>query len=355
MRIGILTFDYCNNYGAVLQAYALKTYLVSLGHSVSFGDYWLPILYHRYDLFPIHTKKKGLTNRLKYYVRCILKYRSWREKRNRFTIFREKHMPVIPLRDEEVDLWMVGSDQVWNPKITKSYDDVYYAKSNLKKPYVFYAVSCPSPLLNEKALHHIKEKNFPVGVREIMMIEKLHSLGIHSELVLDPTLLLSKTEWNNLELPINIQEKYIFSYNLSGIKTLPSIAKMIAVKNGWLDLNPYSPLRTAGPVEFLSYFKFAEMILVSSFHGTVFSIIFHRPFLFFPNHDERDERVVSLLTYLNLTHCIYNSDDTHLQKPQINWDEVEKKLEMLREKSIRFIKTAISRYYEDSQKDSEEG
>lgn len=343
MKIGILTFDYCNNYGAVLQAYALRAYLESLGHDVSFGEYQLPKLLHRYDFIPCHVKDRSLIRRLKYYISCIRKYRPWKKKKKKFQNFRNIYLPTVSLQDESVNLWVVGSDQVWNPKITKCYDDIYYANGNLKQPYLFYAVSCPSNLLNKEILHNIKKRNYPVSVREAYMVEKLNAAGLASELVLDPTLLLSHKEWDRIVDRTNTEKKYIFSYNLSGIKQLPIVAKQISNKYGWEDISENLPLRDAGPIDFVNYFKNAEMTLVSSFHGVAFSIIFQRPFFFFPNHDERDERVFSLLKLLKLEECIF-TNDSDISVPHIDWDIVGKELNILREKSKEFLINNIKRY-----------
>lgn len=343
MKIGILTFDYCNNYGAVLQAYALRKCLISQGHDVSFGDYQLPQLLHRYDLIPNYIKERSFRGKIKYYISSLVRCKNWKKKNQLFQTFREEYLPVIPLQDQNVKLWIVGSDQVWNPKIIKGYDDIYYANGDLEQPYLFYAVSCPASLLNEDVLANIKNKDFSVGVREFSMIEKLNMYGITSELVLDPTLLLQGEGWECLIKQKCLKKNYIFSYNLSGIKQLPIIAKSLSMKYHWEVVGKKSSLRSAGPIEFINYVKYAEMTLVSSFHGVAFSIIFHRPFIFFPNNDERDERAFSLLKSLKLEQCIYR-ENNEIAVPTIDWNMVDKELNRMRAKSDFFLKKNINRY-----------
>ena len=103
-----------------------------------------------------------------------------------------------------------------------------------------------------------------------------------------------------------------------------------------------SPLRKAGPKEFISLMYYSEFTLVSSFHGTAFSIIFHKPFIFFPNLDERDERVLSLLHQFGLEHCIYNGNLNTQNVPTINWDLVDKHLNMKQIESLKFLSHALS-------------
>ena len=344
MKIGILTFHYCNNYGAVLQAYALKTYLSEMSHDVYMGDYKLPILLHRYDFIPNYIRKKSLWGQFKYLLRSLQGIQNIKKKKSLFEKFRKEYLIETSLMDKDVDCWIVGSDQVWNPRITGGYDDVYYGNLISDKPVIFYAVSCPADLLDEAPLKRIKEKKYSVGVRELPMKAKLTSFGINSTMVVDPTFLLSKEQWEKLYTSPVCDSKYLFSYNITGNKILPMVANVIAADNKWVNTLFTDYLSKSGPIEFINLFRCAEGTLVSSFHGTAFSIVFHRPFLYFPTNDSRDERVFSLLKALDLEDCIYSSSNKNLVLPNINWDIIDIKARQIINKSHLFILSSLNAY-----------
>lgn len=345
MKIGILTFDYCQNYGAVLQAFALKCYLEKQGHTVFFGDYELQNLKDRYTFFRLNAiKSKTKYHKLTHILDTIIKFKSRLKRIHGFKSFQEDYFKKISLSDETVDCWVIGSDQVWNPKITGSYDFVYYGKMLVGRPQIFYAVSCPSNLLLLEQLDVVKKYKYAVGVRESFMNPILTSFGITNTIVLDPTFLLKTDDWSFIALcKKNNKKDYILSYNLSSNHDLPKVANYLANSNGYDNIDGKDIWKTVGPREFLGLFYDAKVTLVSSFHGTAFSVIFHKPFLFFPNNDSRDERAIGLIKSLGLENCIFNAKDV-ITIPVIDWDNVDRKLQSLRNISEEFLKEAIAKY-----------
>ena len=238
--------------------------------------------------------------------------------------FRNEFMPEVSIHDKSIDAWIVGSDQVWNPKITGGYNPIYYGNIGANKSVLFYAVSCPAELIQESPISRIKERNYPVGVRETTLINPLLSLGIKAEQVLDPVFLLKNEQWDNLQTQKKYSDPYILSYNLSGSKDLPEVGKILAQRYNWVNTLDMDILSESGPAEFVNLFRNANVALVCSFHGTALSIIFHIPFLFFPVHTQRDERSLSLLEALGLMNCVFKGGTTTVQIPTVDMDDVDK-------------------------------
>lgn len=339
MKIGILTFHYCKNYGAYLQAFALKSYMENLGNDVFFVNYKINSLLRRYNLFPYYKEKRLISN-IKFNVYAIFKIKSRLLRINRFNLFAKKYFKEKDIKAKaDADLIIIGSDQVWNPKLTYGYDEVYYGilAEKYKIPHCTYAVSCPASLFKLDIKKYLS--NFiRLGVREEELQLKLTDLfHINSYINIDPTLLFTDTFY--LKLIKNrdvLKQKYLLSYNLMFNADLSEYSKTFATEQDLLCVDMQSNVfRTAGPIEFLSLIKNAEYVVSSSFHGTVFSILFHKKFMCFLSGDERDERIKSLLKSLGLEQCIYSK--TNVCFPVIDWNSVDENLERMRKESKQYI------------------
>lgn len=341
MKIGILTFNYCNNFGATLQAYALCKAMKNVGHYVSFIDYKLEYLTRRYTLFQFYTYAgKSITWKIGKFTKSVFDIPRKLRKRKIFNDFRKQYLPEESVSNASFDCIVVGSDQVWNPNVTGGYDEAYYGIKYKGIKHISYAASCPASAIDESKKNLYA--NFDtIGVREKKSLDKLHKIGITAYLNIDPTFLLSREEW--MELVDNkriIDNNYLLVYNLSGLKEIIPIAKRFSEEHDWVNTEQKNVFKDAGPKEFVNLFMNAEATIVSSFHGTAFSIICHKPFLFFPNNDERDERVLSLLQSLNLEHCVY-SKENGVNMPIIDWKNVDEKLDLLKKTSLSYLLQAI--------------
>lgn len=343
MKIGILTFYYCKNYGAFLQAFALKSHLESLGHYVFFVDYKMNSLLKRYALFPYY-KERSLMGNIKANLCSLFRMQDRLIRIRRFEDFSKKYFTDKTIQNRsDADLIIVGSDQVWNPKLTYGYDEMYYGILSEKYgiPHYTYAVSCPAALLDSSVnayLYNFKR----IGVREQNLQVRLKELfHIESDINIDPTLLFTSPIYDKLieNQPV-LAQKYLLSYNLMSNKRQSEYALEYARERKLVCIGMRDKrFQTAGPLEFLSFIKHAEFVLCSSFHGTVFSILFHKKFLCFLSGDERDERIESLLKSLNLEQCICNGDK--MEFPDVNWGEVDRKLEAMRKISKRYIANVL--------------
>lgn len=348
MNIGILTFHYCHNFGAMLQAYALKSVLERMGNQVYFIDYRLKVLEERYTLyrFCFYRQLPMLKKIAAFIMNTIFLGVRIKQIQN-FKKFAESFRLIPVSKIKDLDLIFIGSDQVWNPKITQCYDDAYFGSLEIMKsiPCVSYAVSAPADSLdNKEAIEKIR-RFAKISVREKGMQSILQKYNLFAEITLDPTLLLTLDDWRKIiyTKKISLPTQYIFAYNLTGNAELNKIAEIWAstFKCQIIDNSKFL-YNSAGPIEFLKLVEGAKINLVSSFHGTVFSILLHKPFVFFPSGDERDERALSLLTTLGLENCVFGNESFSANSLWvIDWKSVELKLESLRNKSLDFILKSV--------------
>lgn len=349
MKIGILTFHYCNNFGAALQAYALKKVLTNMEEDVFFVQHYIEdILPHEKKIKDIVKRKDTFINKLRLLFFYLKHYKIAQQQLNKFKSFRNNFLNERPvLSNQDADLLIIGSDQVWNTKITGHIDKYYWGefghRLNIKQ--ISYAASCPSDTIVPEMKNYLSYFH-AIGVRENSLKEKLFNVfRIESTCNLDPTLLLPKSEWEKIIGKERlVKGSYIFEYNISDTQNLLKIGPEIEKELGLprIGLSSTHLLQKAGPLEFLNLIKNAKISLVSSFHGAVFSVVFHKTFLFFPKGDSTDERVENLLTQLGLQQNIFNKEMNKIQFPTVDWELVEKKLDLLRNDSIHFLTSHIN-------------
>ena len=363
MKIGILTFHCAHNYGAVLQAYALQEYLKSLGHEVEFIKYEPEYLLEPYRVFPNIRKKQSLATVLSAIARSVLtifysipRHYAFKKFISDKLIISSKEVKTV----EDIsgyDAYIVGSDQIWNLNITRGYDPVYWLgikdKNALK---ISYAASISQNKITEGQEEQVAKflNNFDsISVRETQAQELLQPLAtkeIHT--VLDPTLLVDKQVWDGLDLSRPIAEKYVLVYYVGYSPNIGRIADNIAKEIGAkvITLVPYPTFRnrkgknqTATPIDFVRYFKHAEFVVTSSFHGTVFATIFNRPFYTVEINALKggsSTRMKSLLNALNLDSRLVDEASTP-KHSLIDYTSTNRQLQNLRDSSQEFLINAL--------------
>ena len=321
MKIGILTFHCAENYGAVLQCYATQEFLKSQGHEVCVIDYRPNYLLRPYQL--IHTKRIKCSKPLEAVVnlskelihipkRCYLKWAYRRFSTTYLALTKRVTATSIPA---ELEAYVVGSDQIWNPKLTKGFDEVYFCRFPFpkeRKKYIAYAASMEAKALDAAAEHYYREalQQFDVlSVREQPLQQLLQPLTSQPVCqVLDPTLMVPTTMWDNLSAKVRLPEKYVLVYQGRSSHHTLRIAKEIArqidaevvVLGTWFSLEHKLCYRCVSPEGFVHAVRHAACVVTTSFHGTAFSIIFNRPFYTIRLNDGADSRSRSLLTSLGL-------------------------------------------------------
>lgn len=328
MKIGIITIFNVPNYGAILQCYALTKYLEDLGHDVFLYE----VSFSKSNRFIRYLKKKMLLFNMTDFVNSKLP-------------------PRTTNLSTAADLYMVGSDQVWNPDILGAKIETFmlsFAPQGAKK--VAYAASFGSDRWFDDSMYNRAKQLLSdfkyLTVREGSGVELLkRQFGLRAYQVLDPCFLLDNYRALTSD---KIQEKeQLTTYKLVYSYDWHLKVKGLACTLGCslLELNPRY-IKTKGdirglnvrfyPVPFwLSSIASAKYIVTDSFHGCVFSLLFHKQFVVLPGIKERSTRLLSLLTLLNLTDRIsYSVDDCEaILRKEIDYKIVSNTLNRLREES----------------------
>lgn len=364
MKVGTLTFHSADNLGAMLQAYALPEAVKALGHDCEIIDYRCPAVTSAADLeWPDELiRRYGI---LKGCVKAVNRWRlGWfdRRKRNvKFAAFMRKmpksqktYRSIQKMTDLRYDAILFGSDQIWNPRITKGLDDVYFGgfpgAEGTKK--VAYAASNGGSSADEEVLRRLQGFH-ALSVREKGLAEFLRGQGLPAEHVLDPVLLLTKEQWRRVEAPLPkgiVPGKYLLVYGFNEEQTYAlarKIAKeekllMVLVRWGREDSRYPDMLQLpmCGPRELVTLVDKAALVCTGSFHGTALSILFGKRF-YCGTPEFGASRIESILNSLGLGDRWVRSEQ--LPEKEVDYAPVEEKLEALRKESLAFLKDAIEK------------
>lgn len=335
MKIGIFTFHCAANYGAVLQTYCLQEVLKDMGHEVYVINYRPKYLTKPYKIFQYDSTYFGSNlARYKGFLRACL-VAPIRCKRNRvFSQFIRHHLNLYPLdlNDEsnDFDAFIFGSDQIWNPKITKGFDKVYLGDfpATKRKKLIAYAASAGSisNFSGENTDYFLSRLQYfdKVTVREKSLAEYINQkTSISSEVVFDPVLLtgptvLHKLLDNKIKKEQSQKQPYLFLFQLGRNDSIASYAaamakskelKLVEMTTTSESLFNNNMKQTLSVEQLLSYFINAAYVITSSFHGTVLSILFKKQFNTISVDDRIDERALSLLEKLHLTDRMLHTND----------------------------------------------
>lgn len=366
MNIAILTQPLYNNYGGILQNYALQQYLNGLGHECSTINFvrrppQLSKLSFVKDVMK-GVVKKCMGKKVDYinpYTRYRMVYTST-PKKKKFIEDKIQKVDMLPpltpewCKEQVYEAYVVGSDQIWRPAYSPSILNFFLDFTegcNVKR--LSYAASFGvdewemDEVFTQKAKQSIHAFN-GVSVREyaaVAMCEKY--LRVDAKHVIDPTLLISSDHYRDLYSSEQTSGcgKYLLCYTLDNNSTIRAIAQSIAQKvgaqikfvSGENDGNT-----EIGIEEWLCLIDNAQFVLTDSFHGTVFSILFHRPFATLVNGKRGAERVKSLLSMFSIDNrLIYLDEQLDLNFSAINWESVEDRLDNYRNDAFGFIANAL--------------
>lgn len=370
MKIGILTQPLHNNYGGILQAYALQKVLKDMGHEV------LTVDLHSGETF--YRKTRLLAGRI---------YRKYLLKQKNISIFHNqpnikkfiednisltKHIPSVEkinrLKKYNFDAYVVGSDQVWrpdySPDIPTFFLDFIESEKNIKR--LAYAASFGiedwmfSPGLTAKCAKLV-QKFDAVSVREesgVYLCENY--LKVSAQHMPDPTLLLKKDDYIKLieKDHIPAKEKTIMVYILDQTDETKEIIKKVKHYCN-LTINTVMPEKVFSkenrlnieqwiypPVtQWLRGFFDAEFVLTDSFHGTIFAILFNKPFITIGNKKRGLTRFYSLLNLFNLADRLILPEDEIIIEEKlepINYQKVEDILSKEKEKAFVFLSNSLN-------------
>lgn len=347
MKVALFTIWHVYNYGAEMQTYATVRALTDLGHTVEVVDIRLS------DAAPMNLKMKVASH--------ISSFTVLNEKFTRFwsnyipSTRRYRSIEDLMSHPPKADVYLVGSDQVWNPELTGSLAPAFFLEFGNNIRRVSYASSFGTSSLSKKFVRGFcrgLEKFNVVSCREQSGVELLKKhFNIDAVNVLDPTLLhenyfeLTGDMKENDSLvfyPVseNVDEIERFSIHLSESLNLSYInankRRKLWGSIRWNCLSVPHWLRTIGQSKF---------VVTTSYHGMAFSLLFHRQFVAIGIDKRRNVRMIDLLSKLGLMSRYFESlDSLNDEKPwtkSIDYDSVDKKLKVLRSDSYAFLKYAI--------------
>lgn len=369
-KIGMVTYHSAYNFGSVLQAYATQKVLEDLGYYARILNYRMKSQDEYYGIIHIHS---GIKNFLRDLVRIPFVL-SYIRRKHRFEKFisnldlTEKFSEPENAKDfsNSFDIFISGSDQVWNKHSNelKFVDWKYmypYLLDFTEKKKISYASSIVNMTDGELKQISDKIKSFnAVSFREASSCERIFKLtGMQSEFVLDPTLLLTKQDWNNIvgKLPSKLKgKKYVLYYALEGIRdTNTNFLKLrrFARQHGYV-IAMITPLSScicdkyvynmlgAGPAEFLSLINNAEMVITNSYHGTLFSINFEVDFYTLRKLDSTDNRISEVLSLFGLDdRIITNLDEIPYKLSKIDFSTAFRQRKIYTHKSVLYLRKAL--------------
>ncbi|OKZ21177.1 MAG: hypothetical protein BHV77_08775 [Bacteroides sp. 43_108] len=317
MKIGILTFHRAHNYGAVLQAYALKEFLKTIYSDVEVVDY-------KPSYFEIYNNgsnfKNLLSTSLVRFIKNLYFYPYIKKRNDAFNKFiKDDISPSSKCYTQKdtikgYDVLVYGSDQIWNGNHTNGPDNIFWGyMTSVETKKIVYAASTSETFFNIEKAQYIKNalQNFDsISVRERSILTLLNKYTEKSiEYVVDPTFLLSKRNWIDKFNLKETKHDYILIYQVRETPLTLEIAKDYAKKNNlriiiltkmvyqYFD-SKYN--QTASPKDFVSLIMNADLVLTTSFHGTIFSVIFRKNFYTINVNKEINERSFSLLSNIGL-------------------------------------------------------
>lgn len=328
MKVGIITMHKVVNFGSVLQAYALQKYLLSIGYDNELINY---------DYHP-PLQKKSLISKVFGLIVKVFFNSVFERKFKRFEYFINKNLVIgkdlfthetIFQNPPVYDIYMSGSDQVWNPKFVKNDTSFLLSFVPVSKPRISYASSFAITQLpvDVKRIYATELNKFQaISVRENSGTSIIRNLiGKDAELVCDPTLLLDRSDWDKIAMQskLKIREPYILVYILTYMydpypeidslirkiqKELDNM-KLIILEGSKRDFfrSNSKVIKDAGPSEFIYLFKHASFVITTSFHGTAFSLIYGKPFYaVIKDSHSIDDRMPSILRKLNCKKSLIN-------------------------------------------------
>lgn len=360
MKVGILTFHNAFNFGAILQTYATSELVKSYGHEAEVINYHNQAVDKYYDKYRFSISK--LPRNIKYVIAYLFSCFFFRRKERKYKLFIENFLnlslhgfyePFDKLNGYDVVL--IGSDQLWNKGITGGIDPIYWGAFVLDKNSrkVTWSVSMNDYDYSQDQLEQIQKYLNgldKISVREPKSRQFLSKLTDHPILVtLDPTLLISSEQWERICKPVN-ERNYIAMYAVKDYDETYECARIIAKEKGLkvIVIKAYCGARLSkslkqdcGPVEFLSYLYSANYVVTSSFHGTVFSILFKKDFTCVVPKGVENVRTESLLNSLGLSDRIGNATSM-MTSQSIEYNKVMDKLDLYKSDTYSFISDVLS-------------
>ncbi len=393
-KVGIVSCYFKNNYGSMLQAYASKKILdnnnipnetISIEKNKDFAKgkkkYYLSQIFNfnfiksKFGMIKLKFDKK-INKELGKNI--SIRDKKYKEFRKEFNLSRSctDYKGLTELASEKYTDVIVGSDQLWLPvNVVADYYTLNWVPDNINK--ISYAtsfgVSTIPKKYNEKYSSFLKKIDH-LSVREETGIKIIKEIaGIDAQLVCDPTILLTRKEWEDIATSGRfVKDKYILCYFLGSniehrkfaeklkqitgykIVSLNHADEYVKYSDEFADIIPYD----VGPKEWINLIKNAEYICTDSFHGTVFSLIFNKIFFNFRRHNSKNKnstnsRIDSLLNVAGVSNeriLTGNEDVLKVLDYKIDYEKVNENINNFRENSKKWLFESITWKNEEEQK-----
>lgn len=333
----ILTFHDALSYGAVLQAYALQTFIESFGYTAGVFDY--------------REKDNGRVS-LKSKLKQLFLELSANEREVLLQKFESFRQIALHLNlEEDCKVFIAGSDQVWSPKgkMNPTYFLAQVGEGSIRASYAasLGTDTIPSDKFR-RFMNYMKRMDY-ISVRENSAVSAIQMEDIkRCEVHIDPTLLLSSEQWRKIEKPVvGAPTRYILVYALHRPGNMNSLLKWLKKQTGadilLIDGQGYLShvirhdvvMKTVGPEEFLWLVDHAESVVTTSFHGTAFSIVFQKEFYTITN-TKNSSRIIHLLNLLGLS-AVDENETVFRQNNCVDWDCVRQVINSEKKRSRDYI------------------
>lgn len=367
MKIKILTFQFAKNYGAILQAHALSSYIKNdLHEECEIIQYWPKYSDASWKIYHRITDFRDLLRNI--YVFFNLKFKREFMEKNRIMqkamsellpLTRQKYNRNIILKNPPLaDAYICGSDQVWN--FVKCFNDPTYfldftkSMKNVKRIGYAPSIADPWPVSRwDEFKGYLVNMDF-ISVREKSDVEVVEKLsGKHVAHVIDPVFLKSKEYWDDLSENMNIKEPYIFCYFLGtndlAVDLVNKVRTLTGYKIVYLNLNARDRfnsdynLRVVSPQQFIGLIKNAAYICTNSFHCSAFSIIFRKNYFVAPK-GFANARMESMQEMFGLNNRMFNQemiDAMSMETMGVNYSNAEETFAPYKEKSVKYLKESL--------------
>lgn len=358
INIGIVTFTDGTNYGQRLQNLAVQCIFESMGHSVK--------------TFVLRRPDYGVFNGIKRSIKCLLHLKSTTEsfiRGAKFNRFNKQYLKFYTHKihtnytktniDIDFDLVFAGSDQVWNP------NSAWVTDVNFLTFVPSYKRAAIAASFSVTKIPEDRIREYKTFINEIPYITVRENSGacIIRDLcdrvvpvILDPTLIVDPDLWKSIsKKPVRqLPKKYVVDYML-GNSVNDNVIKEWASKNGAeiVELKKGSQWYRTAPDEFLYILEHAEYIFTDSYHGTIFSIIFEKPFKNIVRQDNNismHTRFETLYSSLGIEQQVVTSSDTNIN---VDYTNVTQRIQNERNRSLKIIRD-IFRDYCDCGENNEE-
>ena len=366
MKVYTQTWYRGNNYGSVLQAYALQHTISDMGYACSVLNY-KPTKADMWKLkFINHSLKETIQYKINEY---LMKKNGASEAVNNLSLFddfRAQHMQITPPCSTAPEIaricgddavFVCGSDQIWNTDFSWDKQPDYpffldFVPDDRKK--IAYSSSFGEVHMSTEVKQKVRkllERYDAIAVRENSGKNLVEDMGLSAKVVLDPTMLCDRTVWDELAASRLLKQDYVLLFQINPNKELLHFAEEFARSQKMnlviLSANPAhkkflgrKAIYLPKVEEWLSYFKYASYVLTDSFHACVFSVQFERQFA--PVVDQRNtKRISSVLELLDVKKRIVEVNDLHalpgVLKSTIHYDDVKQKLKGLQKDSGEWL------------------